>query len=40
MKMEEQGVVSEKESWHVDMQRQFYDELSKVRANAAKTVFS
>ena len=34
--MSEENIVLGQESRHVDMQRRFYDELSKVRANAAK----
>lgn len=32
MKIEKQGVVSENESWHLDMHQLCYYELSKVRA--------
>ena len=34
MKMEEQAVVLEKESWSKDMKQRFEDELSKIRINA------
>ena len=39
MTVSEGNVVPGQELRHVDMQWQFYNELSKVRANAAKTVF-
>lgn len=38
MEMEDQDEVLEKESWPIDMQEQFNDELSNVQDNAAKSI--